>query len=48
MSGAEILLVVIGMPFVLAAGVISGRYAQWKYWEMDKPYEERVRNLRKQ
>lgn len=46
MSGAELLFTLIALPFAGIAGGMLGRYVQRKMWLLDRPYAERVADLK--
>lgn len=40
---SDTIILMLGIPLAFIIGAIAGRYAQWKYWMMDKPYEDRLK-----
>lgn len=48
MSASETLATVILLPFVFAGAAWLGRKAQRWMWNLHLPYEQRVRELRRQ
>jgi hypothetical protein len=47
MSPLEFVVLVIAFPFAVALGAWLGRNAMRYLWELDKPYDERLRGIKR-